>query len=233
MTRCVRVRRLGVARDNGAFRESSDGPCDDRRKMKRVLLMMAAAASLATALPLATPAFARDGDQDRRAERHESRGGGQQRGERGGHERRGPPGRERGQGQGQGQDRSQGQYRGQGRGQEQDRGGPRWQAQAPRRDDGDRRRYDAPPRYEDRRRYDDGPRPNYMDGPRPNYMSPAPGVSARRGNAPDNYRGGGGVVDDYRRYRLRPPPQGYDWVRMGNGFALVERGSGRVFDRVN
>lgn len=70
-----------------------------------------------------------------------------------------------------------------------------------------------------------------MEGPRPNYMSPAPGVSARRGYAPDSYRGG--VVDDYRRYRLRPPPQGYDWVRMGNGFALVERGSGRVFDRVN
>ncbi|MBU2152801.1 MAG: RcnB family protein, partial [Alphaproteobacteria bacterium] len=102
--------------------------------------------------------------------------------------------------------------------------GQRWQGQE-RRDDGDDRR-----RYEERQRYDDG-RPSYGQAPRPNYMSPAPGVAARRG-PPDGYRGGG-VVDDYRRYRLRPPPQGYDWVRMGNGFALVERGSGRVFDRVN
>lgn len=175
---------------------------------------MAAAASVATAMPLAAPAFARDGDQGRRAERHEGRGGGP-RADRGGEPR--------GQDRGEGQDQRQAQ----------DRGGPRWQAPAPRRyDEGDRRRYEAPPpRYEEPRRYDDRPRPNYMEGPRPNYMSPAPGVAARRGYAPDSFRGG--VVDDYRRYRLRPPPQGYDWVRMGNGFALVERGSGRIFDRVN
>jgi len=170
---------------------------------------MAVAAGVASAMPLAAPAFAADGDQGRRAERHDSRGGGQ-RVERGGEQRGG-------------QDRVQSQ----------ERGGPRWQAQDRRpADDGDRRRrYEERPRYEERRRDDDRPRPNYMDSPRPNYMSPAPGVTARRGYAPDSFRGG--VVDDYRRYRLRPPPQGYDWVRMGNGFALVERDSGRIFDRVN
>lgn len=137
--------------------------------MKRIVLMMAATASVLGALAPAPPAIARDGERDRRAERQEP-----------------PRGRD---------------------------------APADRRGD-DRRRDDERP-----------PRPNYMDGPRPNYMSPAPGMSGRRGAGPDSYRGG--VVDDYRRYRLRPPPQGYDWVRMGNGFALVERDSGRIFDRVN
>jgi Ni/Co efflux regulator RcnB len=181
--------------------------------MKRMILLLAAVASVASAMPLAAPAFARDGDQGRRAERHEGRGGGQ-RSERGGYERRGGQGQERGQERGQ------------------DRSGQRWQAQDRRDDGGDRRRYEERPRYEERRRDDDRPRPEYRDSPRPNYMSPAPGVSGRRGYAPpESYRGG--VVDDYRRYRLRPPPQGYDWVRMGNGFGLVERGSGRIYDRVN
>lgn len=163
------------------FRDSSAGPWHDHGKMKRALLLMAAVASLATAV--APPALAGDGGQGRRAERSDERGA-----------RERPPRRaER-----EGRDR---------------------------RDDAPRRRYeDDRPRYEGPRRYDDGPRPTYM---RP------PGDGGRRGGAylPDSYRGG--VVDDYRRYRLRPPPQGYAWVRMGSGFALVEMDSGRVFDRVD
>ena len=153
--------------------------------MKRALLLMAAVATVATAMPLAPPALAADG----------------------------------GQGQGRGAERSEGRgakARGQGRIEREGRG---------RREDAPRRRYeDDRPRYEGPRRYDDGPRPSYM---RP------PGDGGRRSGAylPDSYRGG--VVDDYRRYRLRPPPQGYAWVRMGNGFALVEMDSGRVFDRVD
>lgn len=190
------------------------------RTMKRLILLMAAAASVASALPLADPALARDGDPGRRAERHEGPG----RGARGGYERR------------DGQDR-RGPYR-----DGQDRGSPRW-------DRGDRGRYEPPrymperprysegrsrdmgerPRYEDRRRDDERDRPDYLQGPRPEYMRPAPGT--RRGYLPDAYRGD--VVDDYRRYRLRPPPHGYAWVRMGAGFALVEMDSGRIFDRVN
>lgn len=175
--------------------------------MKRVLLMMAAVASVASAMP-ASPAFARDGDKDRRAERAE-----RQQPARG----RGLPAERRAQPERRSEARRDAP-------QQQDQGQQRW--------DGQERRQ-GQPRYDDRRRYDEAPTRPYADSPRPNYMSPAPGVAARRGMAPDNYRSSGGVVDDYRRYRLRPPPQGYDWVRMGNGFALVERGSGRVFDRVN
>ena len=144
--------------------------------MKRALLLMAALASVATAMPLAAPAVAGDGGQGRRAERSDDRGAKER-----------PPRRAEREGRG-------------------------------------RRYEDDRPRYEGPRRYDDGPRPNYM---RP------PGDGGRRGGAylPDNYRDG--VVDDYRRYRLRPPPSGYAWVRMGNGFALVEMDSGRVFDRVD
>jgi Ni/Co efflux regulator RcnB len=172
-------------------------------KMKRLILLMAAAASVASAMPLAAPALARDGDQGRRAERQENRGRGPERG----YERRGR------------QDRGDAD-----RGRREDRGRDR-----PRYDE-DRPRYvDERPRYEERRRDDDRRRPDYMQGPRPNYMRPTPGV--RRGYVPDGYRGD--VVGDYRRYRLRPPPQGYAWVRMGNGFALVEMGSGRIFDRVD
>lgn len=99
----------------------------------------------------------------------------------------------------------------------------------------DRRRYGPPPGRGWERiepppaGYADRPRPNYMQGPRPSYLGPPPG--ARRGYVPDGYRGE--VVEDYRRYRLRPPPQGYAWVRMGGGFALVDMGSGRIFDRVD
>lgn len=53
---------------------------------------------------------------------------------------------------------------------------------------------------------------------------------ARRGFLPDGYRDG--VVTDYPRYRLRPPPRGYAWVRVGDGFALVSLDDGRVYDMV-
>lgn len=43
---------------------------------------------------------------------------------------------------------------------------------------------------------------------------------------------GGGMIDDYARYRLRPPPRGYTWVRVGGGFALVAPATGQVFDVV-
>ena len=33
------------------------------------------------------------------------------------------------------------------------------------------------------------------------------------------------------RYRLRPPPHGYNWVRVGDGFALVSP-EGQIFDMV-
>jgi Ni/Co efflux regulator RcnB len=38
------------------------------------------------------------------------------------------------------------------------------------------------------------------------------------------------VIQDHARYRLRAPPRGYSWVRMGNGFALIQESTGQVFD---
>ncbi|HKP79987.1 MAG TPA: RcnB family protein [Phenylobacterium sp.] len=175
------------------------------------MLLMAAVASVASSMPLAAPAFARDDDRGRRAERHDGRGRGS---ERGGYDRRGggPVARERGDGRWN----DDGRYRGR----PDDRS----------RDVDERPRYQDRPYYEDRRRDDERGRPDYMQGPRPNYMRPVPG-SGRRGYLPDNYRGE--VVENYPRYRLRPPPHGYAWVRVGAGFALVEMDSGRIFDRVN
>lgn len=58
-----------------------------------------------------------------------------------------------------------------------------------------------------------------------------PPAAARRGGIlPDGLRGG--VVSDYQRYRLRPPPAGYAWVRVGAGFALISLADGQVFDTI-
>jgi Ni/Co efflux regulator RcnB len=102
-------------------------------------------------------------------------------------------------------------------------------------------------RYVDERRAPSRERdPRYRDDPRgrsrwedpgpygrgsPGYPAPyprAPGVRPG-GYLPPTYRGA--PVDDYRRYRLRPPPRGYNWVRVGDGFALVSP-DGQIFDMV-
>lgn len=148
--------------------------------MRRLFLILAAVAGVATAAPTAL-AFARDGDQGRRAERHE----------------RGP---ERGRGwdgerRGRGEDRRE--WRGRG--------------------DGDRRWREDRPRFEERRRDDEGRARRWREPRRGGYL-------------PEGYRGG--VVEDYPRYRLRTPPQGYAWVRVGAGFALVSKEDGRIYDMV-
>ena len=43
---------------------------------------------------------------------------------------------------------------------------------------------------------------------------------------------GGGIVNDLSRYRLRPPPPGYAWVRVNGGVALVSQATGQIFDIV-
>ena len=59
---------------------------------------------------------------------------------------------------------------------------------------------------------------------------PAPyAASPRRGGYLSQ---GGPVIEDPGRYRLRPPPPGYDWVRTPGGMALVSRATGQVFDVV-
>jgi Ni/Co efflux regulator RcnB len=101
------------------------------------------------------------------------------------------------------------------------------------------------PRYEDRdgraRFEDDGRRPHARrrgDEDRRQY-APAPEDVAPRGRSrtirpggylPPDYRGA--PVHDFQRYRLRPPPHGYAWVRSGNAFLLVSLIDGQVFDVV-
>lgn len=183
--------------------------------MKRLLLMMAAVASVTAATPLAAPAFARDGDQ---------RGGRAERQERG-------PRAERGRGPERGERRG-GEDRGRPRYDDDDRRG-----RAPvlgygdngRRRDDDRGRYAPRPVYEPRQREEE--RPRYGGAPRPQGFSGPPPSSARRGGyLPRNFSGE--IVDDFRRYRLRTPPAGFAWVRMGNGFALVSMRDGQIFDMV-
>jgi Ni/Co efflux regulator RcnB len=43
---------------------------------------------------------------------------------------------------------------------------------------------------------------------------------------------GGAVIQDPGRYRLRPPPRGYEWVRTPNGMAMVSQSTGQIFDMV-
>ncbi|AIU25755.1 RcnB family protein [Pandoraea pnomenusa] len=78
-----------------------------------------------------------------------------------------------------------------------------------------------------------GPQKGHMNGPRggpPPRAQPGPGPDQdswqhpnwRRGDrVPQQYRDRQYVVDDYRQYRLNPPPRGYHWVGVGGDFLLV------------
>jgi Ni/Co efflux regulator RcnB len=43
----------------------------------------------------------------------------------------------------------------------------------------------------------------------------------RGGYVPAQYRRGNYVVSDWRRYRLKPPPRGYQYIRSDNGDFLL------------
>ena len=80
---------------------------------------------------------------------------------------------------------------------------------------------------EDRPRQRSYPQQRYQS-PRP-YYAPPPSYGMRRGGyLPPDYRGA--MLGDYRRYRLRPPPPGYDWYRVGDDYLLVSRMNGLIFD---
>lgn len=103
----------------------------------------------------------------------------------------------------------------QGRGHEGPRGGQRWERPS-------RGGYDGP-RRDERSRRDDGPRHERRE-----FDAPPPPRAVRPGGyLPPQYRGA--PVEDYPRYRLRPPPEGYGWRRMGDAFVLMDR-NGQVFD---
>jgi Ni/Co efflux regulator RcnB len=129
--------------------------------------------------------------------------------QRGGGEQRGGRGPDRG---GGGFFRGGEEYRG--------GGGPRFERQEPRND----------PRYDPRGGYrSERMEPRYE----PRYVAPPSGYQAppRRGG----YLGpgyGGPVIQDPGRLHLRPAPRGYEWMQTPSGMALVQQGTGRVYDVV-
>lgn len=72
----------------------------------------------------------------------------------------------------------------------------------------------APPPYAAMRGRAYG-RPAYARWTRGQYLPPA-------------YRGY--VVEDYRRYHLRPPPYGYYWTRVGDDYLLTAAATGLIFE---
>jgi len=116
-----------------------------------------------------------------------------------------------------------------------DRGGYRgerddWRDRSDRRDRDYRGGRDDRGGREDRggRRWDAGPPDAYAPPGFARRQPPANYGVRRGGQAPPEYRGA--EVSDYGRHRLRPPPPGYTWVRMGNRYALVSRSTGQIFD---
>jgi Ni/Co efflux regulator RcnB len=54
----------------------------------------------------------------------------------------------------------------------------------------------------------------------------------RGGRVPPEYRGRNYVVNDYRAYRLQPPPRGYQWVGVGGDYVLAAVATGVIMQIV-
>ncbi|MDF3837175.1 RcnB family protein [Cupriavidus basilensis] len=61
---------------------------------------------------------------------------------------------------------------------------------------------------------------------------PGPGRWHKGDRMPPEYRHRQYVVDNWRDYRLAPPPRGYNWVSVGGDYLLVAIGTGLVFNVV-
>lgn len=62
---------------------------------------------------------------------------------------------------------------------------------------------------------------------------PQPHAEWRRGGrVPAEYRGRNYVVNDWRAYRLQPPPRGYQWVGVGGDYVLAAVASGLIMQIV-
>jgi len=58
---------------------------------------------------------------------------------------------------------------------------------------------------------------------------PQPHAEWRRGGrVPSEYRTRNYVVNDYRAYRLQPPPRGYQWMGVGGDFVLAAIATGVI-----
>jgi Ni/Co efflux regulator RcnB len=178
--------------------------------MRRLISVLTALLLVATPLATAGGAMAKE---------HDQRGGGEQRGGRG-PEMRGGRGPEMRGGRGP-EMRGGGFFRG---GEEYRGGGPRFERPEPRNEPRNDPRYDPRGGYRSERA-----EPRYE----PRYAAPPGAYQAppRRGG----YLGpgsGGPVIQNPGRLHLRPAPRGYEWMQTPSGMALVQQGTGRVYDVV-
>lgn len=110
-----------------------------------------------------------------------------------------------------------------------DRREDRWDHREDRRDNRygwDRGRHNG---YYYNNRWHYGPPPQaYYGNP---YYRPGYAAWRRGSHLPPYYRGY--VVSDYHRYRLRRPPSGYAWYRVGDDYLLAAIASGLIFDIID
>jgi Ni/Co efflux regulator RcnB len=102
-------------------------------------------------------------------------------------------------------------------GDDHDRGGPRGHAYGH-----DKRRDARDDHRRDRQDFRDG---RHFD--RHGYDA-RPAEWRRGGRLPPEYRNRNYVVNDYRAYRLQPPPRGYQWIGVGGEFALAAIATGLI-----
>lgn len=113
----------------------------------------------------------------------------------------------------------------------------RWERRGDGRADRWERRGDGRGERWERREWDRGGRRGYeerrwREGPPPSAYRrepdyPSAHVWRRGGRLPPGYRGR--VIEDYPRYRLRPPPRGYVWYHSEEGYMLTGP-NGVIFD---
>jgi Ni/Co efflux regulator RcnB len=72
--------------------------------------------------------------------------------------------------------------------------------------------------------------PRGAQGDRRAYQAPPPQGWNRGQVLPPPYRGG--QIQDFDRHRLRPPPHGYNWVRVGPDIYLTQRSTGLVVEAI-
>jgi Ni/Co efflux regulator RcnB len=62
----------------------------------------------------------------------------------------------------------------------------------------------------------------------PGNSANAPGHWRKGDRLPSEYRDRQYVIDDWRAYRLTPPPRGYSWVGVGGDYLMVQISSGLI-----
>lgn len=70
------------------------------------------------------------------------------------------------------------------------------------------------------------PHTRHPHAPQPHVQRYQPPRWQKGHRLPPAYRGH--VVRDYGRYRLRPPPRGYSWVRVDNNYLLIATATGLI-----